>query len=368
MYNKLTKNNMKKILFIVIFGLIQFNIFAQNCNQPVSNFTFQGFKRELQNQNSDSPRLNTARGLLNNNCFSASQIKELAEIFQEDFPRLEFAKTAYDKVFDRTNFYEVYNSFAYFSTVFMLHDFVLEKRGNNNNNNNNNNSPNFPNLIYPNAVGYVGASKCNNPVTYNDFIIIAIEVNNLGTDELKINKLGEYFSQNTCFTTAQIMRFATLLQNENNRLNYLKRMYPRSFDSGNYQQAVQTLQTSVNQQNLVAFLQAENGNTPSNPVGTNQTAPCVLSDVDYKDVRDRINKESFNNSKINMARTLIPIKRCFTTQQIRGIMDVITFDKMNIAKFSYDYCSDKQEYYKLSDGLSSNRDREDFMKFLATKR
>ncbi|TAE46508.1 MAG: DUF4476 domain-containing protein [Cytophagales bacterium] len=371
---------MKKIFFILIYGFLYFPIFAQNnCNQPVSNFAFQGFKRDIQTQNGDNARLNTAKSILNNNCFGANQIKELAELFQDDFSRLDFAKTAYDRTFDKGNFYDVYNSFAYFSTVFMLHDFVLERRGgnssnnnnnNNNQNNNNQNNPIFPNLLYPNAFGYVGQSRCNNPLSVNNFNLMARDVNVLNGDDAKINKLGEYFAQNICMTTAQIMQFSTLLQNENNRLNYLRRMYARSFDSGNYQQAVQVLSSNANQQNLVAFLQAENNNTPViNPTNPTNT-PCLITDADFKDIRDRIAKESFNNARITLARTIISAKRCFNTTQIRNIMTIFSFDndKINIAKFAYDFCTDKDNYFKLVDAFTFNREKQELMKFIDSKR
>jgi hypothetical protein len=364
---------MKKIFLIVILVKFSMALFSQNtnnCTQAISNFTFQSIKREVQNQNSDIQRLSIARQSLNNNCFSSSQIKELSELFQDDFARLEFAKAGYDRLTDRANFYDVYNTFAYFSTVFMLHDYVLEKRGGQNNiSNPNNNQPRmvtFPNLNYPNHLTYAGLNKCSFPLAEDDFMIMARDIQNLNGDEAKINKLGEYFQQNICFTASQLMRFSTLLQLENNRLNYLKRMYERCFDVNNLQQATQVFANQFNQQNFTAFLQQQN--TQNNPAA--QPVVCSISDAEFQDIRKRITNENFNNARLNMAKTLLRVKKCFSSAQVREITKVFSFDKdkLDIAKFAYDFTTDKQNYYTISDVFTFQNDKQAFLNFINSKK
>jgi hypothetical protein len=363
---------MKRLLFIAFWLIIISEVGAQttptlvNCNQPINNFAFQQRKREIQNQGSDAQKLTNTRQFLEGNCLSSLQVKELADLFQDDYSRLEFAKNAYLRTFDRPNFYEVYNSFQYFSTVFILHDYIAEikmNQGNWNNNPNNNNprgALNFPNLIYPNHLDYAGARRCENPLNDNDFYRLAWEISNLPNENSKIDKMNALTSQN-CMTTGQLMRLATLLANENNRLEFLKRAYNQVYDAGSYSQAVQVFSNQSNQQNLLAFL-GINANNNFNP--------CALTAQEFADVRGRISREPFNNSKLNLAKSLIRIKKCFTAQQIKEIVKLFTFgkDQMDVAKFAYEFTTDTTNYYIISDVFTFASDREEFMKFVESKR
>ncbi|MCU0447457.1 MAG: DUF4476 domain-containing protein [Microscillaceae bacterium] len=360
--------------FFLIFGLLMaWDILAQNspvlvnCSQPVVNFTFQQRKREIQTQMSDTQRSSVARQFVEGNCLSSVQVKEIADLFQDDYARLEFAKIAYLRTSDRHNFYEVYNAFQYFSTVFILHDYIWEIKmrnglGNNNPNNNSNTTLNFPNLIYPNHLDYTGARRCENPLNDNDFYRAAWEISNLNTENNKIDRMGN-LANNNCLTTAQLMRLATLLGNENNRLEFLKRVYNRVYDVGNYAQAVQVFSNQSNQQNLLAVL----GNNPNN---NNTWTPCALTAQEFADVRQRVSKEPFNNSKLSLAKSLIRIKKCFASQQIKELVKLFTFgkDQMDLAKFAYEFTTDQQNYYIISDVFTFASDREEFMKFVESKR
>jgi Domain of unknown function (DUF4476) len=361
---------MKRLLFFV-FGLISMvELWAQttptlsNCNQPINHFALQKRKQEIQNQASDAQKLSSTRQFLEGNCLSSLQIKELADLFQDDYSRLEFAKNAYLRAFDRANFYEVYNSFQYFSTVFILHDYIAEIKMNQGNwNNNPNNNPrgtlNFPNLIYPNHLNYVGVRHCENPLNDNDFYRWAWEISNLPNENNKIDKMNTLSNQN-CMTTGQLMRLSTLLANENNRLDFLKRAYNQVYDAGNYSQAVQVFSNQSNQQNLLTFLGLNGNNNPNN---------CALTAQEFADVRGRISREPFNNSKLSLAKSLIRIKKCFTAQQIKEIVKLFTFgkDQMDMAKFAYEFTTDNSNYYIISDVFTFASDREEFMRFVESK-
>ena len=65
--------------------------------------------------------------LAENNCLNAEQVAGLAALFDNDNDRLEFCKRAFDNTVDKQNYYEVYNSFFYFSNVFRLHDLLKEQ-------------------------------------------------------------------------------------------------------------------------------------------------------------------------------------------------------------------------------------------------
>jgi len=345
-------------------------VWAQNCTQPMSNFTFQQQKTNISNQSNEAQRLMMSKQILDGNCLASSQVKEICEMLPNDYNKLDFAKSAYARTTDRTNFYEVYNAFAYFSTVFMLHDFVLEQRGGNNNNNggggnnsnnNNNTALTFPNLNYPSHLGYNGARKCDFPLADNGFAPLAQDIRAQPNDNERMGKLDQY-TNNYCMTTGQIMRFATLLTDDNNRLNFLKKAYARVFDLTNYNQASQVLQFVQNQNNFATFLNA----------GTSVVTPtnCVVTTADMTELRQRIQRESFENTKLNTAKTIIKSKKCFTSQQVKEVVALFTFSdgKMGIAQFMWDFTVDKENFYIVADSFSFSSDREKLMAFIQSKK
>lgn len=390
---------MKKTSFIftLLFGIILSPIFSNialaqrfgDCGQAMSSMAFQSRKQQI-SQGRDFQKLQIAKQLLQETCLLSSQVKEIVELFSDDLARLDFAKTAYMRTTDRQNFYEVYNGFSYFSTVFMLHDYVAFTRGTYNPNDNPTNpiNPNpvnptnptrlvtFPNFFYPNSANYQGTIKCNTPVNDNTFMQMAQEVFNFTDENTRIGKINEYLQSN-CFTTAQMMRFGSLINTENNRLSFLKIGYNKVFDANNYNQASQLLTQQFNQQNFFTFIQQDGGfvpNNPTNPINPNNpiVTNCSVPDADFNDMRTRISREAFQNTRLNLAKTIIRTRTCFSVTQIRTLSSLMTQDeqKLDIARFAYDYCepTQRQNYFQISDIFTFNRSKENFMAFLQTKR
>lgn len=361
---------MKRLYFTILGLMISLSIaWAQNCTQPMANFQFQQQKNNISNQFNESQRLQIGKQLLERNCLMSSQVRELCELMGNDFNKLDFAKSAYPRTTDQANFYEVYNSFGQFSTVFMLHDFVLEQRGGNNNGGGNNNvlpstSITFPNLNYPNHMGYAGARRCDFALAENAFMPLAQDVRAQMDENGRVNRL-DLIIANQCLTTSQIMRFATLLSDDNNRLSFLKKAHLRVFDLANYNQAAQVLQFNQNQNNFLTFIGNGTGGTGvvTNPV-------CTVTAADMADMKQRTQRESFDNSRLNMAKTIARVKKCYTSAQVKEIVGWFSFSdsKMDIAKFMYDFTTDRENYYTVVDAFTFGSDRDKFMAFVQSKK
>ncbi len=363
---------MKRTYLFICSFLMSFSFaWAQNCTQPMANFQFQQQKNNINSQFNESQRLMAGKQLLDRNCLTASQVKELCELMGNDFNKLDFAKSAYPRTTDQANFYEVYNGFSQFSTVFMLHDFVLEQRGGNINGGGGNNtlpptSITFPNLNYPSSLGYNGARRCDFALAENAFMPLAQDVRAQFDENAKVNRLDQIISQQ-CMTTSQIMRFATLLSDDNNRLSFLKKAHLRVFDLANYNQAVQVLQFQQNQNSFMTFIGG--GNNPNNPINP-PVGNCTVTQADMADMKQRVQKESFDNSRLNMAKTIARVKKCYTSAQVKDIATWFTFSdsKMNIAQFMYDFTTDRENYYTVVDAFTLTSDRDKFMAFVNSKK
>lgn len=356
---------MKKnaILFILILPMSLIAQVRHNCTTPISNFEFSQKISIINTKHGDAQKLNVAKKIALNNCLSTEQVKRIAENFQDDYNRLAFVQAAYKNTTDKDNFYEVYNSFTYFSTVFRLHDFVAEQKKGRNTafNINNTTKLKFPNLQYPNFRTYYGKTGCKNITTNDDFMKVANNVFNQKDENKKIALINNYL-YTKCFTTEQVMKLTSLLKNEYNRMNFLKKAYKKIYDPGNYQHTLQLLKSN-NYRQQIENIYATNSSSSNNNI------PCEVKENDFADVKKRINKENFTNTKLNLAKQIIRSKKCFKSKQVVELVKLFKYSdaQMDIAKFSYDYTTDKNNYYIVADVFSFRSDKDKLLRYIKQK-
>lgn len=84
-----------------------------------------------------------------------------------------------------------------------------------------------------------------------------------------------------------------------------------------------------------------------------------MSDGDFADAKKSIEKKGFEDTKMTLAKQ-IGRDHCFTTAQVKGIMQLFGFEdsKLDFAKFAYDHTFDIGNYYKVNDvfGFESSVD------------
>ncbi|NJL12718.1 MAG: DUF4476 domain-containing protein [Microscillaceae bacterium] len=120
------KNTALVIIPLLLFGYVQAQV--RPCGQPIADYLFQQ-RRSIVNQPvADAQKLIRAKKAVEENCLTSVQIRDLAQLFQSEEARLDFARHAFFYAFDQDNYYEVYNAFARFSNAFRLHDYVLSQR------------------------------------------------------------------------------------------------------------------------------------------------------------------------------------------------------------------------------------------------
>lgn len=97
------------------------------------------------------------------------------------------------------------------------------------------------------------------------------------------------------------------------------------------------------------------------PVGCQQ----VMVQDDFRQAKQSIESKSFSSSKMTLAKQ-IARSNCLLTSQVRGIMDLFDYetDRLNFAKFAYDFTYDQGNYFKVNDAFdfeSSIRSLEEFL-------
>jgi hypothetical protein len=356
----------KLILLLLILTVSQ--IYAQGprrCDVPLPDHIFRQKHKSVVLQQTDDRKLQVAVDLAANNCLSVEQVKSIASLFIDDFNRLEFAKAAWRNTVDKENFYFVYDDFAYFSTVFMLHDFIKSMEANPTDYLPPYEPPitlNFPLLDYPAYENYRGPSNCNYTVREDEFLRSAIQVAGNNSEANKILLLTQ-IAQNNCLSVAQAMKLASLLGSEPNRLSFFKTAYLSVFDLNNLSFGAQLFSHIPNKAAYNEFISSP---TPG-PVGP---PPCEVSPDDFRQIMESVKQESFNSTKLTIAKQIIRSKECFNTRQIADLVKLFSFDdtRLELAKFAYDYTTDRENYYQVADAFSFSSSKEELMKFLEGKK
>lgn len=365
---------MKKItlLFIFILAFVQVNFGQNPCSNPISTYQFQNLKSQLQSQNMMSARLSLAMNSIQGNCFTSAQVKEILLMFSQDHEKLEFAKAVYKRTFDKVNFYDVYDAFAYFSSVFRLHDHINQDKtlipGNVVTQPTVVVEPElkFALLLYPNPQGYTGQKNCSSFLANSDFMFLARQVHKTVGESAKFSRATQIVRTN-CLSVAQVMKIASLLELERDRLELLKVAYPKVYDVEHYSETHQLFQHYPNQQALVNFIKSKNvtvvvvGGTVDN---------CEVTATELQQIKSSIKGESFSSGKKMLAKQILQSKKCFTAVQVSQIVNIFSFDadKLEIAKFAYDYTKDKSNYHILNSSFSFSSSKEDLMRYVNSKR
>jgi hypothetical protein len=87
----------------------------------------------------------------------------------------------------------------------------------------------------------------------------------------------------------------------------------------------------------------------SGPIG----CAWPMTPTEFDDAKKSIESKGFEESKMTMAKQ-IGRDRCFTVDQVKGIMTTFGFEdtKLDFAKFAYDRTYDIGNYYKVNDSFS----------------
>ncbi len=80
---------------------------------PMSNTEFNMLMTELRKENFDNGKIDIIKVASNNRGFTSAQVLEIAELFDFDSSRYDFAEWAYGKTYDYDNFYTVASVFGY---------------------------------------------------------------------------------------------------------------------------------------------------------------------------------------------------------------------------------------------------------------
>jgi hypothetical protein len=361
---------MKTRLFTFLFFVSMLTGFAQRaqrCDEPLPEQEFRRKLKSISMQVTDESRLKVANSFVANYCLTVSQVKTIAALFQDDFNRLDFAKTAWATTLDKEDFYFVFDDFCNFSTAFLLYDYVQDMEHQAPQKENPRERPvniNFPPMDYPAYENYRGPSNCKFPLNDDDFMRFARQAA-ANNSEPRLMLLLTQLAEGNCLSVSQVMKLASMLASEQNRLNFFKTAYPSVFDLKNLPAGAQLFDQTQNRAAYNEFIRNQAiGFGPDVPL------PCIVEADDFNQIKESISKESFSSTKISLAKQILRTKQCFSVRQVSELLRLITFEdaRLDLAKFAYEYTTDRDNYYKIADVFTFSKSKDDLMKFLEGKR
>lgn len=98
-------------------------------------------------------------------------------------------------------------------------------------------------------------------------------------------------------------------------------------------------------------------------------APCTqMMSTDFDRAKTSIKSKSFEDSKMTLAKQ-ITSKNCLSAAQVRDIMQLFDFEatKLEYAKYAYDYCWEKNNYYQVNDAFEFESSIEELDAYIGTR-
>lgn len=93
--------------------------------------------------------------------------------------------------------------------------------------------------------------------------------------------------------------------------------------------------------------------------------PTSMDPKDYDDAYRMISGQSFDNTKLTMAKQVVA-SNPMTANQILGICKLFSFEnnKLEFAKYAYDHCTDKNKYFLLYEAFSYDASKQELNEYI----
>lgn len=231
-------------------------------------------------------------------------------------------------------------------------------------------------------------SMCQNPSMsqkgYMDFKY-DIEAQNMFS---RLEYIKSIFSKN-CMLSEQVAGIIQLNYPTVDELEVAKFGYRYTWDTENYGVVVKAIKSENKQKELISFLNAGTTNTNTTTTTTPQTTTqphrpntqpsqhndnsynncrAAMPANDFEEVKTQIKKASFAEDKMRVAKQATKAN-CLSVAQIKEICKLFSFenDKLEYAKFAYDYTFEKAKFYMVNDVFSFSSSREELDEYIQSK-
>lgn len=129
--------------------------------------------------------------------------------------------------------------------------------------------------------------------------------------------------------------------------------------------------TTVTTQTTTSGYREQPHKTEQGQTQTQQNAGCIyaMNGTDFNTAKASVKKQSFAEEQMKVAKQITK-SHCLNTAQIKEMMSLFSFEenKLDYAKFAYDYCVNKADYYQINDAFSFSSSVDDLGAYLDGKK
>jgi hypothetical protein len=94
------------------------------CPIPMSQTDFADFKNSVSSKSFEDSKLTIAKQVLNTNCLTSAQVREVMLLFSFEQTRLDFAKYAYSRTHDVGNYFKINDAFTFEISIDDLNNYI----------------------------------------------------------------------------------------------------------------------------------------------------------------------------------------------------------------------------------------------------
>jgi hypothetical protein len=221
-------------------------------------------------------------------------------------------------------------------------------------------------ITFPEAAGYTGLKGCDGYLGDKQFLAFANSLAQFPSDEEKAKICMEYV-YTYCFNTAQVMKLGMLMEGENYRYIFFKTAYEKVYDMDNFLHVKQLLtniklKTGINEIYIVPGTDKPYAIAETTEIETK----CFLSESEFNLLKAEIRKESSSTARVVIAKKLINENTCISSAQIKDLLPLFSLeaDKLDIAKFSYKYSIDRNNYSVVKDFFTAQSSKNEINEFI----
>lgn len=180
-------------------------------------------------------------------------------------------------------------------------------------------------------------------------------------DGEKHRQAGELLRQHR-FSSLQVKAIAQSMRDENARLEFAVMAYPRTIDPENFYEVYDAFTTFSKVMRLHDRIRQLD--RPAPPV---INLPRTISDSEFKDIIKSLRRESFDNTKSQVARQIITSSRgMFLSSQVKQMMDCFDFEpsKLELAKLAYEFTFDRERYFLVNDAFAFDSNKQALARYI----
>ncbi len=390
---------MKPLVFhlvVVLFSITALH--AQNASpQVMSQSKFESYLEDLQMIKTPAGKMEFAMEVAEKEYFFVGQIQEMALMLPHDNLRYQFALRAFEHAVNPRHYYTVLDAFDKKSTAFRFADavrnytsrYLASSHQKSDKIKNLNVSKSYEasrknyivskDINYPDVSTYDNVNtNCGDPIADAQFQQIMDTLTSIQNMEDKKN-IAQNIAETNCLSTAQIMKMATTILDDELRHELFAGTYDYVYDADNFVYVKQLIKAKEYKNNMNKILGIEQGPVPFKlkeegekdtinyvrniqqmieniitplPDSLQQqdtsktTVECKIPTREMNEIIAVLMETKMESKRLSEAKKIIKRKNCFTTEQIIRIIKAFEYEnsRLNVAKYAYKYTKDQDNY------------------------